>query len=375
MQKSKIKKSTCGWCLYSLAGYTEKTVWQKQMPASPDARPGGARLTVPCSGWRPQIPTRHKLMYLHLVHPHPVQLLSSPFVHSILRHKPGSWKLWVWNDASLRALVTRHHGARAAAQFDACPGIIKADWGRYLVLYDHGGVYLDTDVFAVAPLDGLFDGGDEGAVWYAQSPALAPTMSNTATNYALASPAGKNVWLRASYEIQRRADSWLAKWAPFRSGALCADQGDARLRGGPPHPAATAWEPAVLQRRPARDRRHPRRGECSRRTRVEPLVRRSMFCRGMLRAAVDWPAHAHVANSRRTCSVYLRLSDGLVLKKAQGEKIRFFFLRLHNAHRPKYQRRWTRHCICDTRKARRRVGGGLSARWGRPRCRPTLCAQ
>jgi len=159
-------------------------------------------------------------MYLHLVHPHPVQLLSSPFVHSILRHKPGSWKLWVWNDASLRALVTRHHGARAAAQFDACPGIIKADWGRYLVLYDHGGVYLDTDVFAVAPLDGLFDGGDEGAVWYAQSPALAPTMSNTATNYALASPAGKNVWLRASYEIQRRADSWLAKWAPFRSGAF-----------------------------------------------------------------------------------------------------------------------------------------------------------
>jgi hypothetical protein len=74
------------------------------------------------------------------------------------RHHPD-WEMRVWTDADLPSLLDDAIVARGRSFSEVC------DLVRYEVLRRHGGVYVDTDVECLRPLDGLLAGVEAFAAW------------------------------------------------------------------------------------------------------------------------------------------------------------------------------------------------------------------
>ena len=100
-----------------------------------------------------------------------------------------------YEDEDLRHEVARH-APRLLPAFDALElGIERADFGRYILMYAHGGVYLDTDMQCVAAVDPLLADGrptlsleppEHGAIYGGAPPVC---------NSALMSAPGHPFWL------------------------------------------------------------------------------------------------------------------------------------------------------------------------------------
>lgn len=64
-----------------------------------------------------------------------------------------NWEHMKWDEESLRA-ECKKFGPDALTKFDGFPTMIqKVDFGRYIVLYNYGGVSLDCDVECLRPFD------------------------------------------------------------------------------------------------------------------------------------------------------------------------------------------------------------------------------
>jgi mannosyltransferase OCH1-like enzyme len=68
------------------------------------------------------------------------------------RHHP-EWEFRLWTDTHLPAMPYLKNYYDAAATY-----AVKADMVRYEAVYAHGGVYVDTDIECLRPIDGLLEG-------------------------------------------------------------------------------------------------------------------------------------------------------------------------------------------------------------------------
>jgi hypothetical protein len=111
----------------------------------------------------------------------------------------------LWDDASLRALVADHWPAGLAV-WDGLLGIQRADLGRYVVLWVHGGVYCDTDLYVARPFADM--GLDESAIYLAPSTPDMVGWPAGLTNYMMASPAGHPFWRSVLSDSLRALRRW-----------------------------------------------------------------------------------------------------------------------------------------------------------------------
>lgn len=78
------------------------------------------------------------------------------------------WEYTLWHETNLPKLRNQDLYDRAG---DYCPGFegqLRSDVARLEILYEHGGVYIDTDFEAVRPIDGLLEGISAFAAWEIQ---------------------------------------------------------------------------------------------------------------------------------------------------------------------------------------------------------------
>ena len=70
-----------------------------------------------------------------------------------LRNLNQNWEHMTWDEEGLRAECAKF-SPEALAKFESFPRMIhKIDFGRYVVLYNHGGVSVDCDAVSLRPLD------------------------------------------------------------------------------------------------------------------------------------------------------------------------------------------------------------------------------
>lgn len=129
-------------------------------------------------------------------------------------------ELMMWNDDQLRSVVHLLWGDEAVNCFDDMSGIMKADMGRYAVLYVFGGFYMDTDVLVTENISKLLANNLKCNLWFAQSPPIWPWSSPKITNYVLASSPSNEFWTHVAHEIVKRQQvfGW-RHYAPFATGA------------------------------------------------------------------------------------------------------------------------------------------------------------
>jgi hypothetical protein len=109
------------------------------------------------------------------------------------------WQTTLWTDADLLALATRIDPA-VAAVMQTAPGVVKADLGRYLILYDRGGMYADLDYEALRNVEPLLRGHRAVTSW--DSPR---GVQRRCLNQAwMAAAAGLPVFLHLAREGARR---------------------------------------------------------------------------------------------------------------------------------------------------------------------------
>jgi inositol phosphorylceramide mannosyltransferase catalytic subunit len=83
---------------------------------------------------------------------------AEEFGDSWARHHPG-WESRWWGDDDLRRLVPAEAIERARSHSE------QSNLLRYEILRRHGGIYLDTDVECLRPIDQLLDGATAFAAW------------------------------------------------------------------------------------------------------------------------------------------------------------------------------------------------------------------
>lgn len=88
----------------------------------------------------------------------PYHVYPKNWVDSWRKHHPG-WDYRLWTDEDLQALADEHYPEFSDVMRDAV-GVVRADFGRLLVLYHFGGLYVDLDYAATKPMDGLLKGGE-----------------------------------------------------------------------------------------------------------------------------------------------------------------------------------------------------------------------
>ncbi|MFK0686986.1 glycosyltransferase [Mesorhizobium sp. IMUNJ 23033] len=74
------------------------------------------------------------------------------YVESWKRHHPD-WTMMFWSDRMLLEFVAEHYPDFLPTFCSYSHGVLRADAGRYLLLYHFGGVYGDIDCECVAPFD------------------------------------------------------------------------------------------------------------------------------------------------------------------------------------------------------------------------------
>lgn len=81
----------------------------------------------------------------------------APFIGSWHRLQP-EWDYRLWQEEDLPELQNQDLYDRAPELAPGFVGQLRADIVRYELLYLHGGVYVDTDMEALRPIDELLDG-------------------------------------------------------------------------------------------------------------------------------------------------------------------------------------------------------------------------
>lgn len=77
-------------------------------------------------------------------------------IQSIKRHHP-TWTYIVWDEIKILQMLQKCPKAWLKTYYNLLYLHQKVDYGRYVILYLYGGVYLDIDVESVRPLDKLLE--------------------------------------------------------------------------------------------------------------------------------------------------------------------------------------------------------------------------
>lgn len=81
-------------------------------------------------------------------------------VQTMREHNPG-YEHYLANDETAWSFINQHHGAEGTRLFDACfHPAMRADFWRICWLYERGGIYVDVDTRAHAPLAHIAAGAD-----------------------------------------------------------------------------------------------------------------------------------------------------------------------------------------------------------------------
>lgn len=99
----------------------------------------------------------------------------------------------LWEDKDLEELA-RKHFPEVHAVWHELLGIQKADLGRYMILYQEGGFYADTDIYTRKNLLKELS-MDSSVVFFAPSTPIWPWSKHTMTNYFLFAPFRKSPFL------------------------------------------------------------------------------------------------------------------------------------------------------------------------------------
>jgi len=98
----------------------------------------------------------HKPLIPHIFHQthksEYIPLVNVKNVRSLLHHNP-SWQYYFWTDETARELIKQKHPYLLVLYDNFINPVERSDLLRYVVLYEMGGVYLDTDVEVRRPLD------------------------------------------------------------------------------------------------------------------------------------------------------------------------------------------------------------------------------
>jgi mannosyltransferase OCH1-like enzyme len=73
------------------------------------------------------------------------------------KHLLPDWEYKLWTDDDILAVMQRHFEPLIDQFLQIKRGVVIADIGRYAALYEHGGIYLDTDYKLIRPPDQYLD--------------------------------------------------------------------------------------------------------------------------------------------------------------------------------------------------------------------------
>lgn len=110
-----------------------------------------------------------KIVHLVYINQRPLKSFNYKCIYSILKHMPD-YKIWIHNDIEPESeewkLLTQNDNIVVKKitrinEFDNMPITCvqyESDIIRMNLLYEHGGIYFDTDIYLVKNVDGLLDG-------------------------------------------------------------------------------------------------------------------------------------------------------------------------------------------------------------------------
>lgn len=82
----------------------------------------------------------------------PVKVVE--WVRSWKEHHPG-WEYWFWTDKGAHEFIAKKYPNFLSTYVGYQENIRRADAMRYFILYEYGGIYADTDIEVLKPLDPL----------------------------------------------------------------------------------------------------------------------------------------------------------------------------------------------------------------------------
>jgi mannosyltransferase OCH1-like enzyme len=83
-------------------------------------------------------------------------------------HHPH-WQMLLWDESNLPRLANQELFDQAGEIAPGFEGQLRSDIARLEMLYEHGGVYLDTDFECLRPIDPLLEGVRCFAAWEIQN--------------------------------------------------------------------------------------------------------------------------------------------------------------------------------------------------------------
>lgn len=139
----------------------------------------------------------------------PLPPLALKCIASWERHLPG-YEIRRWDESNFDiSLLPYAAGAYAAGKY-----AFVSDVARYWILYHHGGVYFDTDVEVIAPLDDILDRGPFMGRELPYDPALPPERLGVAPGLGIAAEAGHpfyrdmlDIYARLRFDPKLKNDS------------------------------------------------------------------------------------------------------------------------------------------------------------------------
>ncbi len=117
-----------------------------------------------------------------------LQGLSVKSRDSMIKYNNGDYKLWTDEDL-IQLMNSLHEFEIFKKHWGNLEGIQKADIGRYMFIYKHGGLYADTDVVF---LRNISDYNTDKNILFAPSIPILPINDNSATNYVIYSKIPKH---------------------------------------------------------------------------------------------------------------------------------------------------------------------------------------
>jgi hypothetical protein len=134
-----------------------------------------------------------RILHFIWIGPDPLPADQRPWIESWKRHHPD-WEHRIWTEENLPEDPIRPE----IAELLRAP-VERADILRLEILYRHGGVYLDTDLECLRPLDAVLEGQDFVGVCH---------KPGRITNTAIAAEAGHPLLERALEEVRPMEMYW-----------------------------------------------------------------------------------------------------------------------------------------------------------------------
>ncbi len=137
----------------------------------------------------------------------------------IKHHSGNTYKLWT--DADLKKLLYEHEEFKNFRKYwDKLEGIQRADIGRYMFIYIHGGLYADTDVTFNKSIKEYKS--DKNLLFASSNPVIIPG-SNNLTNYVIYSKIKKHPFFLDLFKeidkrIRKNSSPPLIKKVPYTTG-------------------------------------------------------------------------------------------------------------------------------------------------------------